>query len=736
MSDMVNITVYIVALISFIIAAVAALSLWKREKDMPSYEEVKKTMSQKEFYENELGILKDKFAENSIRYEEAKELADKLELLKDEWSRKEDMRREIDEIKKAIEDEDKILGMKKEEVADAFIAEDKKLENHKAEINKAIEAEDKKLWEHKAEINKAIEVEDKKLWEHKAEINKAIEVESRKFLDHKADINKAIEVEDEKLANHKSDVAITIETENKKLADHKADIAIAIEAENKRLADHKADIAIAIEAENKSLADKKTEIDKAIEAENKKLADHKANIAIATEVEDKKLVELKAESENLSRQNAILSGEKNGLEIQIQQLTDYLKVLNSQLPTKELTKEEAAKSLESLWTPIQLNTYKGSFANKDENAMITKVNDKLRSKGLLYHERVINSFHTNLKINEISPLTVLAGISGTGKSLLPMIYCEAMGINFLSLAVQPRWDSPQDLFGFYNYMEKRYVSTDLARAMVEFERYDNNIEKLEKLGATHAGGRKDQMLLVLFDEMNLARIEYYFSEFLSRLETRRDIDVTKPEERQKAQLKIEAGQLKDIFLFPSNNLLFVGTMNEDESTQSLSDKVMDRASILRFGKPTRLASRVEHANAECQEQGPCLPRESWEKWINPNEPDNEICNTIESLNQIMNDLGRPFGHRVGKAIKQYISNYPQGENHINLALADQIEQRIIPKLRGLSVSENKKEFEAIGNILTKRDQELAQQFKTCLDNAQNRGFGTFNWLGFDRTSAK
>jgi hypothetical protein len=85
------------------------------------------------------------------------------------------------------------------------------------------------------------------------------------------------------------------------------------------------------------------------------------------------------------------------------------------------------------------------------------------SSNLKYNDRTIRAFHTSLKINDISQMTVLAGVSGTGKSLLPRRYAEAMGLHFLQIAVEPRWDSPQDLLGFYNYVEKRYRSTDLAR---------------------------------------------------------------------------------------------------------------------------------------------------------------------------------------------------------------------------------------------------------------------------------
>ena len=121
-----------------------------------------------------------------------------------------------------------------------------------------------------------------------------------------------------------------------------------------------------------------------------------------------------------------------------------------------------------------------------------------------------------MKIGDISPLVVLAGISGTGKSELPRRYAEGMGLHFVILPVQPRWDSPQDLFGFYNYLEKRYKATELARAMVQFELYN---QTLWPLPTNWDHSRSDRMLLVLLDEMNLARVEYYFSEFLSRLET-------------------------------------------------------------------------------------------------------------------------------------------------------------------------------------------------------------------------
>ena len=163
-------------------------------------------------------------------------------------------------------------------------------------------------------------------------------------------------------------------------------------------------------------------------------------------------------------------------------------------------------------------------------------------------------------------MTVLAGISGTGKSQLPRRYAEAMGIHFLQVPVQPRWDSPQDLMGFYNFVDARYRATELARLLAHLD--PENWPDL-------AGEWDDRMALVLLDEMNLARTEYYFSEFLSRLEMRpKPGEESDPSRRSDAEIELdvpgESGEGRRIYA--GYGVLFAGTMNEDESTQTLSDK--------------------------------------------------------------------------------------------------------------------------------------------------------------------
>ena len=391
---------------------------------------------------------------------------------------------------------------------------------------------------------------------------------------------------------------------------------------------------------------------------------------------------------------------------------------------------EPTKALEDLAQPALGFNFTGPSTLSEDGAL-GRFSEYLVSKGLKYPERVQLAFHTSLKASQINPLVVLAGVSGTGKSALPMAYAEALGINFVSLAVQPGWSGPQDLLGFYNYLERKYKATELARAMAQMSRFSH-----EDLPGLNIKSRKNEMLLVLLDEMNLARIEYYFSDFLSRLEQRRGRDLSVAQRRREVALHLDIGSLPaheaPRFILPDLNVLFVGTMNEDESTQSLSDKVVDRANVLRFGAPKDLHAPTTNLVAPTRT---FLPRTNWEGWIKAFDGDAlpEERKLLSEINAQLEKINRPFGHRVFRAILDYISNYPGAANNQERrahALADQIEQKIIPKLRGLETEGDGEapclEYIA-GKIGDLRDSELRDAF----DRA--RGGHMFEWHGVKRS---
>jgi predicted nucleic acid-binding Zn-ribbon protein len=361
-----------------------------------------------------------------------------------------------------------------------------------------------------------------------------------------------------------------------------------------------------------------------------------------------------------------------------------------------------------------------AVAGADEASALERLSDHLDAVGLKFPPRTLEAFHTCLKIADLSPLTVLAGISGTGKSELPRRYAEALGLEFLLVPVQPRWDGPQDLLGFYNYLEHRFKATELTQALV----------RLDPRNWSDLGEHfEDRMLLVLLDEMNLARVEYYFSDFLSLLEIRR----ASP---GRAEVHLDIGRQGRRALRLEPNALFVGTMNEDESTQTLSDKVLDRANQLRFTRPRRFA-RAAPAGAGSPADG-WLPRRVWQSWHRGSDAlDTSARSRLEGwigrLNDILDRLGRPFGHRVQQAILEYAANHPAvGRNPVDgvgMAFVDQLELRTLPKLRGLDTRIAQSGLDDLERLL--REPELSDDPVLTAFN-QARQAELFAWPGAAR----
>ena len=231
--------------------------------------------------------------------------------------------------------------------------------------------------------------------------------------------------------------------------------------------------------------------------------------------------------------------------------------------------------------------------------------------------------------------------------------------------------------------------------------------------------------------MNLARVEYYFSDFLSKLETRRSKDT---------YLELDVGSLplveQERRLLIPHQFLFVGTMNEDETTQSLSDKVLDRANVLTFGKPQALKLREECRRNDSSglPQG-YVSSLQFNSWIQKPDPNSKLVRQIKSYlndaNQIMEKLGHPFAHRVYQAITAYVVNYP-GANNVDspafqAALADQFGQKLLPKLRGIMIDECHEELDLFSRLIAEiGDRSLESAF----EQAKQGRFGQFQWRGF------
>jgi hypothetical protein len=355
---------------------------------------------------------------------------------------------------------------------------------------------------------------------------------------------------------------------------------------------------------------------------------------------------------------------------------------------------------------------------KDELAWLEQIEEGCLASGLRFPRRLLHAFHTSLKTADWSPLTVLAGVSGTGKSALPDLYARFGGLLFQSLPVQPNWDSPQSLFGFFNSVDNMFDATDLLRAMVQMGKEPCD----------------DRMLLVLLDEMNLAHVELYFSDMLSLLEQRRG------KGREKLpQLSLGLGAGQPSYEVPlTRNILWVGTMNEDETTRSLSDKVMDRGNLISFPRPQTLRRRQ---SAQLAPAGDALSTQTWRQWQVEEVPFSEAAITpmrqaLERINEAMATTGRAIGHRVWQSMEHYMANHPNVRAHLEeggqeldramrRAFEDAVVQKVMPKLRGLETRGRARSLclDPIRAQLDDLNLDLLEDF----DAACNSSHDIFSW---------
>lgn len=396
-----------------------------------------------------------------------------------------------------------------------------------------------------------------------------------------------------------------------------------------------------------------------------------------------------------------------------------------------------------------------SLANESveqEIEWFNNVSRKIHEYGLEFKPRILKAFHTSLKTAEWSPLAVLAGVSGTGKSELPQLYAKFGGINCLNIPVQPNWDSQEAMLGYYNTVSSKFEAQPLLQYLVQTQ--TPNCEKTEKHDKYECS-LKDQMNIVLLDEMNLAHIEQYFAEFLSKLEERRGKNEG---DAQYPALAVKLGGTDAYPLPLGRNVLWVGTMNQDETTKSLSDKVLDRGIVINFPRPDEFKRRLNlNRNVKAEEK--YLSVETWNSWklvLNDHQVDETekiiapYKELVEKINKSISNIGRAIGHRVWQSIENYIWNYPDvrkaflcrpadltDEDYIKYiskqidpAFEDQLVQKIMPKLRGIETrGESKKCLDEIRtSIETFKNSGHALNIAKDFDNAIKFGDGQFLWV--------
>ncbi|MDF5715092.1 MAG: hypothetical protein PUP93_14715 [Rhizonema sp. NSF051] len=180
-----------------------------------------------------------------------------------------------------------------------------------------------------------------------------------------------------------------------------------------------------------------------------------------------------------------------------------------------------------------------------------------QEKRLYYSERDVRAFLGGLAM---SHLHLLQGISGTGKTSLPVAFARAVGGEYKLVEVQAGWRDRQDIIGYYNAFEGRFYESDFLKAIYEAQ----------------CPANRQRIYIIILDEMNLSRPEQYFADFLSKLEQDSPtIGLTTDLDKPSPKL-FQNGNILPI----PPNVWFVGTANQDETTLELADKTYDRSHIM------------------------------------------------------------------------------------------------------------------------------------------------------------
>ena len=301
---------------------------------------------------------------------------------------------------------------------------------------------------------------------------------------------------------------------------------------------------------------------------------------------------------------------------------------------------------------------------------IAAIKTYIAARGFNYEGDLIENFYLSLKSK---PFVILAGTSGTGKTRLVKLFAEAIGAKMQLVPVRPDWSDSSDLFG-HNDLSGQFH----PGAIIDFVK--------------QAEWDKDTPYFLCLDEMNLARVEYYLSDFLSIIETR----------DRKDNGAIETDALVDTSYFQSQsarekygrvylpeNLYIIGTVNMDETTFPFSKKVLDRANTIEFSFVNLMARATAGGQAVAQKLDNSFLKTDYLYLQDCDDEDliDTICFNLEELNQILVKANLHVGYRIRDEISFYMMNNKKAKLLDEDAAFDhEIMQKILPRVQGSSAA--------------------------------------------------
>lgn len=330
-------------------------------------------------------------------------------------------------------------------------------------------------------------------------------------------------------------------------------------------------------------------------------------------------------------------------------------------------------------TNNQTNIEESVIEENDEYAMITSFRENVINSNLCYDFEDLVNLHTCAKS---SSLTILAGMSGTGKTQLALQYAKMLDTQELNntllfMPITPSYTEPDDVLGYLNPTNALYTPSETG--LVDF--------------LVNAQNNPTKMHMVIFDEMNLSQIEYWFSPFISVLE--------KDVETRYLPLYNEKSYCVNKATYPSsikigNNIIFIGTINLDETTKEISDRLLDRAYVINLKKKKFIdfySQDLTQDQAERPNLKTCDNSSLFNQWRTDIKPikafNKDELSFLDELHEIISryDEQKGVSFRVLKNIGNYINNIPcdnEGKKLISKSVAFDLvlKQTVMKKISG------------------------------------------------------
>ena len=280
------------------------------------------------------------------------------------------------------------------------------------------------------------------------------------------------------------------------------------------------------------------------------------------------------------------------------------------------------------------------------------------------------------------PFAILTGLAGSGKTQLAMRLGEWFGTNehgrhrHVVIPVRPDWTGPESIFGYQDAL--RTPATGTPRWFVP-EAFEFILD---------AADDPEHPYLLILDEMNLAHVERYFSDFLSGVESRRPVLPDLVRDQQSSQWVLRGGEAQRVPL--PRNLFVVGTVNVDETTYMFSPKVLDRAFTFEFRVTAdeldadlrRPIAVPAGDDRRVRAFASLAARDDWQQ-EHPHPAQDEIVSTLREVHTILSGADQEFGHRTLYEILRFCAFFATtGDADLDTALDLAMMQKVLPKVHG------------------------------------------------------